>query len=219
MKTSHGNALGRMAALILAAAALTACIPSASAGIPTPVSSGSGVLPQAVATLRPATPLDVLPTATPVPPPAPAPTAIPAVAPTPLPTAVPAPVPAVPVPVPAAPPAAPNPGYVYGGGGCRNTTYVVQRGDNLFRIALRYGTSVASIARLNGISNSALIYTGRRLSIYACGQWSGGRVYVVQPGDTLYRIAVRFGTTVQAIQLANRLTSSFIASGWTLAIP
>ncbi|MBK8836272.1 MAG: LysM peptidoglycan-binding domain-containing protein [Anaerolineae bacterium] len=114
---------------------------------------------------------------------------------------------------------APDPGYVYGGGVCRNTTYVVQRGDNLFRIALRYGTTVASIARLNGISNTALINSGRRLAIYACGQWSGGRVYVVQPGDTLYRIAVRFGTTVHAIQLANRLSSSFIASGWTLAIP
>lgn len=214
MTTLHGNALQRMAALILAAATLTACIPSASAGIPTPVSSGSGVQPQAVATLRPVVPQEVLPTATPVPPPAPAPapTAIPTVAPTVAPTAVPAPVPAKPAP-------APDPGYVYGGGGCRNVSYVVQRGDNLFRIALRYGTSVASIARLNGISNTALINTGRRLTIYACGTGGGSRVYVVQPGDTLYRIAVRFGTTVQAIQLANRLSSSFIASGWTLAIP
>ena len=211
MKTLHGNALQRMTALILAAAAMTACIPSASAGIPTPVSSGSGVLPQAAATLRPVVPQEVLPTATPVPPPAPAPTPIPTIAPT--------AVPPIPTAVPAAPAPAPDPGYVYGGGVCRNTTYVVQRGDNLFRIALRYGTTVASIARLNGISNTALINSGRRLAIYACGQWSGGRVYVVQPGDTLYRIAVRFGTTVHAIQLANRLSSSFIASGWTLAIP
>ncbi len=217
MTTLHGNALQRMAALILAAVTLTACIPSASAGIPTPVSSGSGVLPQAAATLRPVTPLEVLPTATPVPPPAPAPTAIPPVAPTAVPPAAPTAVP--PAAPTAVPPAAPDPGYVYGGGGCRNATYVVQRGDNLFRIALRYGTSVASIARLNGISNTALIYTGRRLSIYACGRGSGSRVYVVQPGDTLYRIAVRFGTSVQAIQLANRLSSTFIASGWTLAIP
>ena len=212
MTTSHGNALQRMAALILAAATLTACIPSASAGIPTPVSSGSGVQPQAIATVRPVVPQEVLPTATPVPPPAPAPTAIPSVAPTVAPTAVPSPVPAKPAPVP-------DPGYVYGGGGCRNVSYVVQRGDNLFRIALRYGTSVASIARLNGISNTALINSGRRLSIYACGAGGGSRVYVVQPGDTLYRIAVRFGTSVHAIQLANRLSSSFIASGWTLAIP
>lgn len=213
MTTSFGNALQRMAALIIAAATLTACIPSASAGIPTPVSSGSGVLPQAAATLRPVVPQEVLPTATPVPPPAPAPTAIPTLAPTAAPPKATA-VPAAPAPAPA-----PDSGYVYGGGGCRNVTYVVQRGDNLFRIALRYGTSVASIARLNGISNAALITTGRRLSIYACGSGGGSRVYVVQPGDTLYRIAVRFGTTVHAIQLANRLTSSFIASGWTLAIP
>jgi nucleoid-associated protein YgaU len=213
MTTLHGNALQRMAVLILAAAALTACLPSASAGVPTPAALGPSAQPQAAATLRPVVPLEVAPTATPVPPPAPAPTAVPTVAPTAAPpkaTAVPA------APAPAPPP---DSGYVYGGGGCRNVTYVVQRGDNLFRIALRYGTSVASIARLNGISNTALIYTGRRLSIYACGVGGGSRVYVVQPGDTLYRIAVRFGTTVQAIQLANRLSSSFIASGWTLAIP
>jgi hypothetical protein len=212
MKTSHASALTRLAALTLAAA-LTACVPSASAGVPTVAPSGSGVAPQAAPTNRPLTPQETAPTATPVPPPAPAATAIPTVAPTVAPPKATA-VPAAPAPAPA-----PDPGYVYGGGGCRNVTYVVKRGDNLFRIALRYGTSVASIARLNGISNTALIYTGRRLSIYACGVGGGSRVYVVQPGDTLYRIAVRFGTTVQAIQLANRLSSTFIASGWTLAIP
>lgn len=46
------------------------------------------------------------------------------------------------------------------------------------------------------------------------------RTYVVQPNDTLNGIAVRFGTTVQAIQEANNLgTSTLINVGQVLIIP
>jgi spore germination protein len=43
--------------------------------------------------------------------------------------------------------------------------------------------------------------------------------YVVQPGDTLYFIAQRFGTTVEAIMNANNLSSSSLNVGQQLAIP
>jgi LysM repeat protein len=43
--------------------------------------------------------------------------------------------------------------------------------------------------------------------------------YVVQPGDTLFSIAMRFGTTVAAIQAANGLTSAMIRPGMVLHIP
>ena len=33
-----------------------------------------------------------------------------------------------------------------------------------------------------------------------------GTTHIVQPGDNLFRIAIRYGTTVQAIQTANGLT-------------
>jgi LysM repeat protein len=48
--------------------------------------------------------------------------------------------------------------------GCR-TTYIVQRGDNLFRIALRFGTTYEVLARVNGIANPRLIYVGQQLCI------------------------------------------------------
>ena len=47
---------------------------------------------------------------------------------------------------------------------CR-ATYVVRAGDNLYRIALRYGTTYTEIARVNGISNPRLIYPGQQLCI------------------------------------------------------
>lgn len=43
--------------------------------------------------------------------------------------------------------------------------------------------------------------------------------YIVQPGDTLYEIATRFGTTVDAILRANRLQSPMLYVGQMLFIP
>jgi LysM repeat protein len=47
---------------------------------------------------------------------------------------------------------------------CR-AIYIVRQGDTLYRIALRYGTSYAEIARVNQISNPRLIYPGQQLCI------------------------------------------------------
>ncbi len=213
----------RAVAMAIAFLALSGCVPSASAGIPTPVVQGVNpqtqpLVPglQVTVTAQPTASAHMAPTATPMPPSAAAATATPVPPLAPPATAVP-PAPAAPTAAPA--PSAPAGDYVYGGGACRTVTHVVQRGENLFRIALRYGATTASVARQNRIANTALIYTGQRLTITACGAGGGDRVYVVQPGDTLYRIAGRFGVTVQAIQLANRLASAFIVSGQVLAIP
>jgi LysM repeat protein len=88
------------------------------------------------------------------------------------------------------------------------TTHVVQPGENLFRIALRYGTTVDTLARANGIASPYLIYVGQTLTIpSATGQPAepaqpspGGTTYVVQPGDNLFRIGLRYG--MSHIQLA-----------------
>ena len=44
-------------------------------------------------------------------------------------------------------------------------THTVQAGENLFRISLRYGVNMYDVARLNGITNLALIYVGQVLRI------------------------------------------------------
>jgi len=102
------------------------------------------------------------------------------------------------------------------------TNYVVQPGDTLFSIAVRFGTTVEAIKAANGLT-SDLIYVGQTLRIPGTGPWPtpSGPVttYVVQPYDTLFSIAVRFGTTVEAIKAANGLTSDLIYIGQTLRIP
>jgi LysM repeat protein len=102
--------------------------------------------------------------------------------------------------------------------------HVVQRGENLFRIALRYNTTVDAIAAANGIRNPQLIYVGQKLTIPQGGGTTpssgGGRTHVVQPGENLFRIALRYGTTPQAIAAANNLPNiHLIYAGQVLRIP
>jgi LysM repeat protein len=103
--------------------------------------------------------------------------------------------------------------------------HIVQPGENLFRIALRYGTTVDAIADANHIVNPWFIYVGQRLTIPSTSggtlpPGSTGQTYVVQPGDTLYSIAVRYDTTVQALMVANNLSSpNLIYVGQVLNVP
>jgi LysM repeat protein len=111
-------------------------------------------------------------------------------------------------------------------------TYTVRRGDTLSAIAARHGTTVAALMQANGL-RSSLIYAGQRLIIPVGSSGSAssaptqsgstqsgtGRAHTVQRGDTLFGIAVRYGTTVPAIMQANNLYSSVIYVGQRLIIP
>ncbi len=108
-------------------------------------------------------------------------------------------------------------------------TYVVRPGDTLFSIAARYHTNVATLAQLNGIVNPTMIYIGQSLTVpalvsspsaTATSTPAGDMVYTVQPGETLYRIAVRYGTTAWTLAAYNKLDSpSVIYAGQRLMIP
>lgn len=99
--------------------------------------------------------------------------------------------------------------------------HVVQWGENLTRIAWRYGTTVWAIAQANGIWNVDYIIAGQVLLIPVSGPapvpWN---IYIVQPGDTLSGIAWRFGTTVWAIAQVNGIWNPhLIYIGQTIYIP
>ena len=99
--------------------------------------------------------------------------------------------------------------------------YTVQWGDTLTSIAASYGTTPEAIMALNGMSNANLLSVGQVLRIP--GQSSapaGPNEYIVVAGDTLFSIARRFGTTVEALQGANGIANpALIRVGQRLTIP
>jgi LysM repeat protein len=107
-------------------------------------------------------------------------------------------------------------------GGYSCTYYTVRRGDTMYSIARRYGTTVQAIAQANGIVNPSRIYVGQVLCIPSAPvpPPPSGVYYTVQRGDNLFRIARRFGTTVWAIAVANNISNpSLIYRGQVLFIP
>jgi spore germination protein len=99
--------------------------------------------------------------------------------------------------------------------------HIVQRGDTLYSISRRYGTTVEAIALQNHIVNPSLIYVGQRLFISGTVvPPPSGRIHIVQRGETLYSIARRYGTTFWAIAVANNLNNpNIIYAGQRLLIP
>jgi LysM repeat protein len=99
--------------------------------------------------------------------------------------------------------------------------HIVQPGENLFRIALHYGMTYTALAAANGIINPDLIYAGQRLIIPGeAPAKPTERIHVVQPGENLFRIALKYGTTVEAIALANNIRNvHLIYVGQRLRIP
>lgn len=91
--------------------------------------------------------------------------------------------------------------------------YRVVRGDTLFFIARRFGTTVEAIVEANQIEDPHVIMPGQRLIIPVL-------VYRVIAGDSVFLIASRFSIPTHGIIQANRLTPPFtIFPGQLLALP
>lgn len=105
-------------------------------------------------------------------------------------------------------------------------THVVQSGENLFRIALRYGMIYQDLAAANGIVNPDRIVVGQVIRIPACGssaapQATGGEIsHTVQPGENLFRIALRYGKTWAELAAYNGIGNpDQIVVGQVIRIP
>lgn len=96
--------------------------------------------------------------------------------------------------------------------------YTVRAGDTLWLLAQRYGTTVDAIKRLNGLSSDALSI-GQVLKIPTSAAQSSYFEYTVRSGDTLWQLARRYGTTVDAIKSLNGLSSDALSIGQVLKIP
>ena len=114
------------------------------------------------------------------------------------------------------------------------TTYVVQPGETLYRIAHRFGVSVSVLAAYNHISDPTRLSIGQILRLPPTGTRAVQSQklppkpaptqtvtyrYTVSRGDTLALIAGRYGITVQNLMRANGLQSNLIHPGQRLIIP
>lgn len=99
----------------------------------------------------------------------------------------------------------------------RPARYTVRRDDSLWKIARKFGTSVSMLKHANNLSGS-IIRPGQRLKIPA----RGNIIYVkhkIRPGENIYVLAKRYGTSIDEIKRANNLRGSLIIAGKTLSIP
>jgi murein DD-endopeptidase MepM/ murein hydrolase activator NlpD len=123
------------------------------------------------------------------------------------------------------------------------TVYIVQPGDTLPGIALRYGLATTDLATANGVINPNLIYVGQSLIIPAAtapitstatftatkpiiatpsaqSANIANRLHIVQADETLLGLALRYGTTIQSFIDTNQLDrAGFIIPGQPLIIP
>lgn len=110
----------------------------------------------------------------------------------------------------------------------KNTTvnnYTVKKGDTIGEIAEKYGVGLTQLKKWNSLRSNT-IKVGQKLKIYTngssgnskSGKSSGPVTHVVKSGESLYIIAKKYKTTINAILEKNDLASEKIKPGQTLII-
>ena len=80
------------------------------------------------------------------------------------------------------------------------TIHVVQTGDSLWAISSLYGIAIERLVQVNGLTSNALI---PGLALYIPNEKLEYRSYAIKKGDTLWEIANRYSTSVEAILEVN----------------
>lgn len=104
-----------------------------------------------------------------------------------------------------------------------SATHTVAAGETLWAISRRYGVDVAALEQANDL-RGAVIRPGQTLRIPGAVTSPAPREparaeHIVRDGETLWGIAQKYGSTVEALQQANRLSDTTIRPGQTLAVP
>ena len=116
-------------------------------------------------------------------------------------------------------------------------TYVVKKGDSLWKIAKAESVSIGDLSRANNLTKASALKIGQKLQIPASAKAeaantatasavpaatsaeAGGQVYTVKSGDSLWKIARAQNVTVAALRQANNLTSDSLKVGQKLHFP
>jgi LysM repeat protein len=113
--------------------------------------------------------------------------------------------------------------------------YQIKAGDTLYRLAQRFGTTVAALISANPSVKPDQIQIGQRIYVPKKQQFAptitptetstftgspGLTPYIVQPGDTFFKLAQRFSTTFEALIRANPTINPFsLLIGEQISIP
>jgi LysM repeat protein len=108
----------------------------------------------------------------------------------------------------------------------KEQTYIVQQGETLYRIGLRYGVTWQALMTHNNMQDPSELSAGQELKIPLRDvertplTWDGVTTYTVQPGDILYDIGLLFGMSWREVAAFNGLTDpNQIYVGQVLRIP
>ena len=96
--------------------------------------------------------------------------------------------------------------------------YTVKKGDSLWLIANKYGTTVDELKSANNLKSNTLSI-GQTLIIPEKKEGTSNISYVVKKGDSLWLIANKYDTTVEKIKSTNNLKSNTLLIGQVLVIP
>lgn len=101
-------------------------------------------------------------------------------------------------------------------------TYTVKSGDSVWAIAQKTGVSMDTLRSLNNIQGN-FIYPGQQLRLSGSNSsqtttktnssTSSTGTYQVKSGDSLWKIAMEHGTTVERLRSLNKITGSMIYPG------
>ena len=96
--------------------------------------------------------------------------------------------------------------------------YEVMEGDSLYKIANKYNIMVSDLIDYNGLPTT-IITVGDIIRIPKNKVNGKENVYVVKPGDSLYKIANLYNVSINDLVATNNLTSSILSIGQELIIP
>lgn len=108
------------------------------------------------------------------------------------------------------------------------STYTVEKGDTIYGIARKFGIKPSVIMDANDLTASSKLYVGQQLKIQSSSSKENSRetlnskdgtIYIVEKGDSIYKISKKFGVSMQCIREANSLYSDKLLVGQKLIIP
>lgn len=104
------------------------------------------------------------------------------------------------------------------GQGNMGNYYVVKKGDTLYGIARSYGISLDELKAANNLTSNTLTVGSTLVIPSKQNENTSQDYYIVQPGDTLYKIANKYNMTVNELKTLNNLTNNVLNIGQRLKV-